>query len=273
MVDASAPLSGSGPQQVWVQHRRVGQNQAGNYSQFYVEVRYYGNGNGSWTNGTLYWSADVSGWHVEGSFTIPYANRFDTYTVLYSGYYNRAHDSAGNLGAFNGQASINGNVHSSIGSGTAYFTEPASPRIPKRPSAPPFTISNVESDSFKVNVSAPSNDGGSSISSYLIRVSTNPQADTPGSYTDYPGSGTQTIRGQTPGTTRYVTVYAKNGSADNNGYSTYQASKRVDLPAGVYVSDGSAWRAQGLNSSNGSAWSSLVPQYSDGDSWEDPIDV
>lgn len=273
MVSAAAPLSGSGPQQVWIDHRRVGQDQAGNFSQFYVEVRYYGNGYGSWTGGTLYWSADAPGFHVEGAFTIPSANRYDTYTVLYAGYYNRGHDAAGNLGSFNAQASINGNVHASIGSGTVVVTEPAQPRIPKRPSAPPFSIDNVESDSFRVQVAASADNGGSAMQGYLIRVSTNPRADTPGTYVDYYGPGTQTITGQTPGTTRYVTVYGKNGAADNNGYSTYQASKAVELPAGVYVSDGSAWRAQGLNSSNGSAWASLVPQISEGAAWQDPIDV
>ncbi|WZB38574.1 minor tail protein [Microbacterium phage Jera] len=273
MVDAYADLSGSGNQGVWIQHRRVGQDQAGNFSQFYVEVRYYGNGYGSWTGGTLYWSADVSGWSISGSFSIPQSQRYDTYTVLWAGYYNRAHDGAGNLGAFNGQASINGNVHASIGSGTAYFTEPASPRIPKRPSAPPFSIDQVESDSFRVVVSDSADNGGSPIQGYLVRVSTNPRADTPGSFTDYYGSGTRVVTDQTPGTTRYVTVYAKNGSADNNGYSTYQASKAVTLPAGVYVSDGTKWTAQGLNESDGSAWASLIPQISNGTAWEDPADV
>ncbi|QJD50001.1 minor tail protein [Microbacterium phage Rasovi] len=273
MVDAAADLSGSGPQAVWVQHRRVGQDQAGNFSQFYVEVRYYGNGYGSWTAGTLYWSVDVSGWSQSGAFSIPQSARYDTYTVLYAGYYNRAHDGAGNLGAFNGQASINGNVHSSIGSGTAYFTEPASPRIPKRPSPPPFLIDQITSDSFRVFVSASTDDGGSPVREYLVRVSTNPQADTPGSYVDYSGSGTRTITDQSPGSTRYVTVYAKNGSADNNGYSSYQASKSVTLPAGVYVSDGAQWLAQGLNLSDGSSWLNLVPQISNGTAWEDPTDV
>lgn len=264
MVDASAPLSGSGPQEVWVRHHRVGQDQAGNFSQFYVEVRYYGNGWGSWTNSTLFWSAHVSGWSVAGSFTIPQARRNDTYTVLFAGFYNRAHDAAGNLDAFNGHASIDGSVHASIGSGTAHFTEPASPRIPKRPSPPPFSIDNIEADSFRVLVEASADHGGSPVQGYLIRVSTNPQADTPGTYVDHFGPGTQTITGQTPGTTRHVTVYGMNGAADNSGFSNYQASQSVTLPVGVYVSDGSAWRAQGLNASNGSAWTSLVPQISSG---------
>ncbi|URM86934.1 minor tail protein [Microbacterium phage Typher] len=273
MVSGFGDLNGSGPQQIWVDHRRVGQDQAGNFSQFYVEVRYYGNGYGSWTGGTLYWSVDAAGWHIEGSFSIPQSQRYDTYTVLWAGYYNRAHDGAGNLGGFYIQGNLNGSVHASIGSGSVGLNEPASPRIPKRPSAPPFSIDQVESDSFRVVVSASADNGGSAIQGYLVRVSTNPRADTPGSYTDYYGSGTRTITDQTPGTTRYVTVYAKNGSADNSGYSTYQASKTVELPAGVYVSDGTKWTAQGLSVSDGSKWTSLIPQISNGTAWEDPTDV
>ena len=273
MVDAIANLSGGGPQQVWVQHRRVAQDQAGNYSQDYVEVRYYGNGAGAWINSNLYWSASVSGWHVAGSFTIPQSARYDTYTVLYAGYYNRAHDAAGNLVAFGGEATINGNVHSSIGSGTAYFTEPAAPRIPKRPSAPPFSFDSITANSFRVVASAPADNGGSPIDQYLIRVSNQAQADTPGAYVDFPGGGTQTITGREPGTKYYVTVYAHNGSADSGGYSTYQASKAVDTLSGVYVSDGSSWVATSARVSDGAAWDTPLPQISDGDSWEDPINV
>lgn len=273
MVDASGDLSGGGPQQVWIQHRRVSQDQAGNYSTFYVEVRYYGNGYGSWTNNACYWSASVSGWYVEGSFTIPESQRYAQYIVLYAGYYNRAHDGAGNLGAFNGSASINANAHSSIGSGSASFTEPASPRIPKRPSPPPFSIDSVTSNSFRVVVQASADNGGSSVSQYLIRVSDRAQADAPGSYEDFPGPGTATITGRTGGEDYYVTVYARNGSADNNGYSSYQTSKKVTTLAGVYVSTGTAWVAAGARVSDGAAWDSVVPQISDGTTWEDPINV
>lgn len=272
MVSGSADLSGSGPQQVWMDHRRVGQDAAGNFTRFYVEVRYYGNGYGSWTGGTLYWSADAPGFHVEGAFSIPQSARYDTYTVLWAGYYDRGHDAAGNLGAFNVQASINGSVHTSIGSGTVVMTEPAQPRIPKRPSPPPFSIDQIDSNSFRVVVQASADNGGSPINNYLIRVNTKAQADS-APYEDFPGSGTQTIKNRQPGTRYYVTVYARNGSADNNGYSSYQASKAVDTLAGVYVSDGSAWVPKGLNVSDGAAWASLVPEISTGTAWEDPINV
>lgn len=272
MVSGAADLSGPGPQQVWIDHRRVGQDAAGNFSTFYVEVRYYGNGYGSWGAGPYYWSADAAGWHVEGSFSIPQANRYDSYMVLYAGYYNRAHDAAGNLGSFGAQASIAAS-HDSIGSGTVFVTEPASPRIPKRPSPPPFSIDQVTPTSFRVLVQASVDQGGSPVNQYLIRVSSNPQADTPGTYTDYPGPGTQTISGREAGKTYYVTVYAKNSSVDNNGYSTYQASKSVTTLAGVYVSTGSVWEASGLRDSTGTVWEDQVPQISTGTVWEDPIDV
>ncbi|XAO35631.1 minor tail protein [Microbacterium phage FireCastle] len=273
MVDAVGDLNGPGPQQVWVQHRRVGQDGPGNFSQFYVEVRYYGHGYGSWTNNALLWEVNVSGWVVSGSFTIPYERRNDTYIVLWSGYYNRAHDGAGNLGAFNGVAYINGNVHSAIGEGGASFTEPASPRIPKRPSPPPFSIDQVTPDSFRVVVQASADNGGSSVNQYLVRVASVSQADTPGKYEDFPGPGTATITGRDPATDYWVTVYARNSAADNNGYSNYQTSKKVTTSAGVYVSTGTSWQATGLKVSTGTAWVEEGPQISDGTNWEDPIHV
>ncbi|QOP64784.1 minor tail protein [Microbacterium phage DelaGarza] len=272
MVSGFGDLNGSGPQQIWVDHRRVGQDQAGNFSQFYVEVRYYGNGYGSWTGGTLYWSVDAAGWHIEGSFSIPQSARYDTYTVLWAGYYNRAHDAAGNLGGFYVQGNLNGSVHASIGSGSVGLNEPASPRIPKRPSAPPFSIDQVTSDSFRVVVNASADNGGSPIQGYLVRVNTKERADS-APYEDFYGTGTRTITGRNPGTRYYVTVYAKNGAADNGGYSTYQASKAVDTFAGVFVSDGAKWVATTIRVSDGSAWDQPLPKISDGDSWEDPLNV
>ncbi|WKW85417.1 minor tail protein [Microbacterium phage Milani] len=270
MVDASAELDGYGPQAIWVQHRRVGQDAAGNFSQFYVELRYYGNGYGSWTNNPIYWSISVSGWYVEGSFTIPIERRYEQYTVIWSGYYNRAHAADGTLGAFGGVASMNGSTHAAIGSGSVGFTEPASPRIAKRPSPPPFSIDQVTAESFRVVVQASADNGGSPVSQYLIRVSDRAQADTPGSYEDFPGSGTATIGNRDPGKTYYVTVYAKNGSVDNNGYSNYQTSKPVTTLAGVYVSDGTKWVAAGMRVSTGSAWEDVVPEVSTGSVWEEP---
>lgn len=269
MVSGFGDLNGSGPQQIWMENRRVSQNQEGNYSTFYGEIRYYGNGFGSWTNNACYWAGNFNGQQVGGSFTIPESQRYASYITLWAGYYNVAHDPAGNLGIFPVSASID-TPHASIGDGSVGLTEPPSPRIPKRPSPPPFSIDSETADSFRVVVQASADNGGSSVSSYLVRVSSNPQADTPGTYEDYPGSGTRTITGRNPATRYYVTVYAKNGSADNNGYSNYQASKVADTLAGVYVSTGSSWVPQGARESDGSTWDASRVQYSDGAAWLDP---
>jgi len=61
MGSASAALNGSGNQQVWVYTALSSQDINGNYSQYYGEVRYYGNGWGSWTNNTQYWSGNFNG--------------------------------------------------------------------------------------------------------------------------------------------------------------------------------------------------------------------
>lgn len=136
MVSAFGNLNGSGNQQVWVNITRTGQNIAGNYSSYSAEVRYYGNGWGSWSGSTWSWSANFGGTTFSGTFNIPYAERNNTYKSLWSGSFNKTHNTEGILAAFAVSASITTD-HSSVGSGTASTTEPAPPQIP-RVSTPSF---------------------------------------------------------------------------------------------------------------------------------------
>ena len=136
MASAYGSLNGSGNQQVWVYISRQSQNTAGNYSRYYGEVRYYGNGWGSWSGQANSWSANFGGTTYSGTFTIPQAAAYDTYTVLWTGYFNKTHNAAGALSAFSVSASISSS-HSSIGNGTASTTEGAPPTIP-RASTPSF---------------------------------------------------------------------------------------------------------------------------------------
>lgn len=136
MPSAFGDLNGSGNQQVWINVARTGQNINGNYSTYSGEVRYYGNGWGSYTGSLQYWSASFGGYNVSGSFTIPIGNRYDTYTVLWTGSFTKSHAADGTLAAFGCSATIDSD-HSSIGDGTASTTEPAPPTIP-RASTPTF---------------------------------------------------------------------------------------------------------------------------------------
>lgn len=171
MASKRASLNGSGNQEIWLDLHYVSYSAAGNYSTWSYEVRYYGNGWGSWTNATQNWS--VSGFHAaSGTFTIPYSERYKTYTVLHRATFRKSHNSSGYLSPGTLTAHINTN-HSSIGDGSVSVGSGTPPRIPKppsKPSTPVFRSSTPTSISFKI--SAPSN-GGSPISKYNLQASRN----------------------------------------------------------------------------------------------------
>ena len=266
MAYSEGQMDGSADWRVSLNMYLVSQNAGGNFSTFYWEVGIQNpNGQGAWFNDSGSWWCSAGG---SGTWNWPSSMIGARSKPIGSGYVNAGHDGNGYRSGFETSASASA-PNSYIGSGSTSVWLDA-PRIPKRPGQPPFSVDNVTTTGFRVFVSAPADDGGSGIDSYLIRFSSNPQADTPGTYTDYPGGGTRTFNDRPPNSQVYVTVYAHNGAADNNGYSTYQASKSVTTLAGVYVSDGSAWVAQPLNCSNGSAWSALVPSVSTGSDWVQP---
>lgn len=132
MTSAFGNLNGPGPQQVWLSVVRSAQNIPGNYTDYSVEVRYYGHGYGSWTNDTQSWSANIGGSALSGTFTIPQSEADDTYKVLRLTTVRKTHAADGSLAAFTCSATINTN-HTSIGDGSVSFTEPAPPRIARGP--------------------------------------------------------------------------------------------------------------------------------------------
>ena len=138
MPSAFGDLNGSGNQQVWVNIARTSQNIAGNYSTYSAEIRYYGNGYGSWSGSTFSWSGNFGGYAVSGNFSIPQSEAYQTYKTLWSGSFNKTHAADGTLAAFGCSASID-TSHSSIGDGTASTTEPAPPTI-ARTSVPSWDV-------------------------------------------------------------------------------------------------------------------------------------
>lgn len=130
MPSAFGDLNGTGNQQVWINVYRSSQDIDNNTTTYYGEVRYYGNGYGSWTNYTQYWSANFGGYTPSGTFTIPSGEAYQTYKTLWSGYFTKSHNADGTLGAFSCSASIDTD-HTSIGDGTASTTEGAPPTIPR----------------------------------------------------------------------------------------------------------------------------------------------
>lgn len=269
MPDAFGDLNGSGNQQAFISVARTSQDQAGNYSTFLCGVRYYGNGWGSYSGSTWYWSANFGGHQPSGSFNVPYAERNNSYKDLYWAYLNHGHDAAGNLGAWGASCWIDTN-HTSVGDGGASTTEGASPRIPKPPSPPGQpSFSEITPTSVRVSWSGSGDNGGSGIDGYLLRWRTASPSDGPGYADSFQNNTSRVITGLTPGQSYWFGVYAHNGSAGQ--WSGKSADNSLQLPSGAYVSNGSAWIAQGLRVSNGSAWSSPLLKVSDGDSWEAPL--
>lgn len=277
MPEAKGALNGSGNQEAYISTARTSQDWGGNYSTFLCGVRYYGNGWGTYSGSTWYWSANFGGHAPSGSFNIPYARRLDTYTDLYWGYLSHGHDANGYLGAWGASCWIDTD-HTSVGDGGASTTEGASPRIPKRPS-PPGTpsFSEVTPTSVRVSWGASGDNAGSGIDGYLLRswpgTPSNPGAT--GGYTDHSvqNNTSRVVSGLTPGETRTWAVYAHNGATDNGGYSNVSGAASLMQPSGVYVSDGTTWVATQILDSDGASWPSIQPRYSDGDSWEAPINV
>lgn len=272
MTYIEGQLSGSADYRCGFNMWRTGTDAAQNLSTYYWEVSLVNGGGSAWTNATQTWAANAAGQGFSGTFTIPSNTAGYSSRVVGNGYVGAYHDSNGYRPGFANNGYIS-STHSNIGSGGSGDVWMDAPRIPRRPSPPPFYIDQVTTDSFRVVVAQPVDWGGGTPESYLIRVSYLPQANTPGSYEDFPGSGTKVITGRTPGQTYYVTVYAKSNAVDNGGYSAYQAPQSVTTPAGVYVSNGTAWIAASLRVSTGSAWQNKNPVVSDGDSWEEPAEL
>lgn len=268
-VDVFAALNGSGTQQVYVHCHAVAQDWTNNFTQYYGEVRYYGNGYGSYSGTTQYWSANFGGYAPSGTFGIPFAERNDTYKVLWAGYFNLYHDGNGNLGAFGVSASIDTD-HSSIGDGTASGTEGAPARIPKSPSTPGTpTFSEVTPTSVRVSWSASTDNAGSAIDGYLLRRNTVSPADSAGYTDDFANNTSRVITGLTPGTVYKWLVYAHNGAAAPYSIKSGEGSQLQ--PAGVYVSDGTTWVPVGMYVSDGSTWVPLIPAVSTGSAWVNPV--
>ena len=121
-------LNGSGNQQIWLDLKYISSDIPNNRTRWYAELRYYGNGWGSWGNSGT-WSVGGFIPAVSGSWSIPSGDAYDTYTVLWSGYFYKTHNSSGVLAAGNGTGSINYSSHSSISSGSVSGASGAPPRL------------------------------------------------------------------------------------------------------------------------------------------------
>lgn len=262
MSSGSAPLNGSGPQEIWISVSRTGQSYSGNYSTYQITVKYLAKGWGSWSGSTQYWSANAGGETWSGTFVIGSPGTSDI--TLLSDTWNRSHNSSGYGSSFTATAAINTD-HSSIGDGSVSVTESAAPRIPKPPAqqgAP--TISNIAPTSMTVKWPASTNNNGAAIERYQLQRATN-SAFTTGVSTSTFGASTlqMNVTGLTPSTSYWYRDRAEN----SQGWGAWSSSTQTKTLSGFYVWNGSAWKPGEALVWNGTAWVSGEVFIWDGTAW------
>ncbi|WWV91853.1 minor tail protein [Microbacterium phage phiMiGM15] len=269
MSEGSADLSGSGNQRVWINCYRTGQNYDGNFTSYYGEVRYYGNGYGSWTESTLYWSANFGGHAVSGQWNIPYARRNDQYTVLWSGYFNRGHDGNGFGSGFTSRADINASAHGSIGTGWVQVGEETPPRIPKPPQPPnSLRVLDVTATSFGVAYNRGDDMGAGIVQDQAHWYAYGPAgAGTmiwddayPQGYTNpHNGAGPSLV----PGTKHYVYVRSRN----SRGWSGWAGPIEGETLAGGRIKWDGAYKTAVPWVKTGGVWRRARPFVRSGGAW------
>lgn len=281
MTSGFGSLNGSGNQQVWANLVYVSSDIPNNRTRWRIEVRYYGNGWGSWSGSN--WSWSVSGFvSASGTFNISSGEAYDTYTVLYNAYFYKTHNSSGVLAAGNATASINTD-HTSVGDGSVTVSSGTPPVLATEPATPGTPTGEAMSvTSAKWTWTAP-DDGGSAITKYQVQYTFDEDFTDPDfyeivdvsassrSYTLsnlYPGSMAQTF----PEGSGFI-MRARVRAVNSRGTSGWSGTRTVVGPAPIWVSDGSKWVATVARISDGSAWSDVAgdfTQVSDGSAWHVP---
>lgn len=260
MTEGYAALNGSGPQQIYINVYRTGQS--GNQSHYRAIGRYLAYGYGSWTNNTQYWSANLGGWAISGTWNIPNANRYNDIT-LFDVTFSRNHDAAGYGSGFTSTFSIDTD-HSSIGDGSVSVPEETPPRIPKAPGAPGTPVlTNALPTSIDAAWTAPADNGGASITNYQVQVATDSGFSSVVKTVNAGASLSTTITDLTPGIEYWVRVRATNSV----GYGNYSSSASEETLAGGRVWDGSAWRNCKVWTWDGSQWRLCRVRTWDGSAW------
>jgi hypothetical protein len=233
MGDARVSLNGSGPQTAYVNTYRTGQSQGGNYSSYRSYGVYEGQGWGSWTNSTQYWSANLGGLGISGTFTIPSNNSTGNIT-LYDHYWNRGHDGNGHGSDFNSTFCIDTN-HSTIGDGCATAYEGYPPRIPKPPAQPATpTFRSVTATTIDYNFFNSPDNGGSGETTFRHQVATDAGfANIVKSYDD--GSSPGQASGLTPGTGHWIRYASVNAYGQSPWSGALAQTTLPAVPPGLSV--------------------------------------
>lgn len=272
MPSAVANLSGSGPEQVYLNLLYISYDLYGNYSTWYYELVFKKNGGPSWiADATNWW--EIAGFAASGRvyFGIPSSWAGSGDHVLASGYFTKAHDANGYLIVNDNMYGTISSPHGGIGAGTAVINSGiTAPRIPKKPGkmiVAGYGWDQITANSARFRFQAPADDGGSPWASFAFRYATQPD------FSDavmVGSSGTTVLNNLLPGTT----YYAQARGQTQAGYVTDWSDTAVMTTlAGIYVGDGTSWKPQPLRVGNGNAWTTPAPTIGDGDSWEAPVNV
>lgn len=200
------------------------QSVSGNYSTVNWSLQIIRtSGTGSWylDNGGN-WSVNIGG-HVINGGAYSYDTRSNTTKTLGSGSVNIGHDAEGN-GSSNSYGSTNApGTIGSASAGPGRDTYPFIPKQPGSPGAPELTAPTL--NTIAASWVAASN-GGSPITSYLIRYADNSTMNSASDIDTGSSSVSHTITGLTPGKTYWVQVAAQN----QYGISSYSATRSVVVP-------------------------------------------
>jgi len=141
-------------------------------------------------------------------------------------------------------------------------------RIPRKPAPPtPPILSNATPTSVFVAWDAPSSDGGSAITSYLLRRYNG--FTTTGSFKEYwTGGLSYLVNDLTPGAVYTFVVYAKNDAVENSGFSDPSPGTSTIPLGGSDIRTGDVWKSAVPYVRIDGQWKIAVPYVRTGGLWK-----
>jgi hypothetical protein len=132
------------------------------------------------------------------------------------------------------------------------------------------SVTSLKADSISLGWSAPTDDGGSQITDYTLRMYNGPTAT--GTHIDSGGlNRSRIITGLTPGATYTFTVVAKNGSQINSGISPPSTARVVTMEPGPNIRVAGVWTKSTLWIRQGGLWVQGKPYVRHGGVWKSAI--
>jgi hypothetical protein len=150
----------------------------------------------------------------------------------------------------------------------ASLTVPHINQPPSKPGTPSVTA--IAADSIDLTWTAPTDNGGSSITDYIVRRYDGPAAS--GTHID--SSGLERVRhitGLVPGATYTFTVIAKNGSEINSGTSVPSNPRTITMEPGPNVRVAGEWKKSVCWVRSDGEWLQGKPYIRSGGTWEPAI--